>query len=230
MPKDYYVVLGVSKGVDLRKIKKAYRAVVKKYHPDTAPPMEDVKKLLEAKEAYEILSDEKRRKKYDEELAREGSLLRISKAPDLIQKRKSIFNEIDKYTSSIDEFLSGFVPGYFPDFFEKGRGKGKNLYLEVVLSMREATEGGLFPLKVPVIEPCPRCSKSGFWEDFFCPLCLGRGRVRFEKEFSLSIPPHVRHGTEVRLSMEDIGLKDVYLNVIVHIDPRTEQEQLWEIP
>jgi DnaJ-class molecular chaperone len=54
---------------------------------------------------------------------------------------------------------------------------------------------------------------------FFCPTCHGYGRVQTQREFSLSIPPHVRHGTEIRLSMEDIGLRDVYLNIIVLIDP-----------
>ena len=45
-----------------------------------------------------------------------------------------------------------------------------------------------------------------------------------EREFSLSIPPRVKHGTKIRLSMEDIGLRDVYLNVMVSIDPSLEEE------
>ena len=83
------------------------------------------------------------------------------------------------------------------------------------LSKAEAARGGLFPITVPVIVPCPRCRKSGFWEDFFCPACHGYRSIQIERESSLSIPPHVRHGTEIRVSTEDIGLRDVYLNIVV---------------
>jgi DnaJ-class molecular chaperone len=53
----------------------------------------------------------------------------------------------------------------------------------------------------------------------FCPTCNGYGRVRSEREFSLSMPPNVAHGTEIKLSLEDIGLRNVYLNVVIYIDP-----------
>jgi DnaJ-class molecular chaperone len=77
---------------------------------------------------------------------------------------------------------------------------------------------------VPVIELCTRCSSRGIWEAFFCPVCAGYGRIRTEREFSVSIPPNVKHGTEIRLSMEDIGLRDVYLNIVVYVDPDLEDE------
>jgi DnaJ-class molecular chaperone len=65
------------------------------------------------------------------------------------------------------------------------------------------------------------------WEGFFCPVCFGHGRVQSEREFSLSVPPNVKNGTEIRLSMEDIGLSNVYLNVRVLIDPLLEEEEEW---
>jgi DnaJ-class molecular chaperone len=73
-------------------------------------------------------------------------------------------------------------------------------------------------MTVPVVENCPRCGKTGFWGDFFCPVCRGEGRVRGEREFSLSIPPNTRHGTRVRLSLEDIGLKNVNLHILVTVE------------
>jgi hypothetical protein len=51
--------------------------------------------------------------------------------------------------------------------------------------------------------------------------------VRGERTFSVSIPPHVRHGTRVRLSLEDLGLRDAYVNIVVFIDPDMEQETWW---
>ena len=61
-------------------------------------------------------------------------------------------------------------------------------------------------------------------EGFFCPVCRGYGRVQREREFSLSIPPGVKDGTEITLSMEDIGLKDTSLNILVRIEPDLGEE------
>lgn len=221
MSKDYYVILGVSRGADQKKIQKAYRTSVKNFHPDATGTQESSEKFLEIREAYETLVDEVRREKYDEELARRGSALRITKVPEIAEKRTSFFDQMNDFFSSIDEFYSGFLPG----FFHREFGRGKALYLELILSPREAAGGGLFPITVPVVEGCPRCSKTGLWEEFFCPLCRGYGRVRSKKEFSLSVPPRVSHGTEITLSMEDIGLRGVELHITVLIDRSLEDEE-----
>lgn len=223
MPKDYYIVLGVSRGADLNKIKKAYRTVAKKYHPDVVQSENSKDRFLEIREAYETLSDETRRQAYDEELAKKGSELRIRRVPDIIARRTSAFEEIEHFFSATtDDFFEGFLPGFFDT--DRRRMRSKDLYFEAILSPSEAAEGGLFPVTVPTIEPCPKCSKSGAWGNFFCPVCSGYGRVQTEKAFSLSIPPKVKHGTKIRLSMEDIGLRDAYLNVLVSIDPVLEEE------
>jgi molecular chaperone DnaJ len=222
MPKDYYIVLGVGRGADLNKIKKAYRIIAKKYHPDASVSGESHEKFLELREAYETLADEEKRRKYDEELARQGREIKIARIPEEIRsRRRAAMQEMDRAYSFVDEFFSGFLPGVF----DRGKAAtGKDLYLEVILSPEEAARGGLFPVTVPVLEPCPRCRRTGLWEEFFCPMCSGRGVVRAEREFSLSIPPHVTHGTQISLSTEDIGLKRVNLHVLVLVDPTLEQE------
>ena len=223
MPKDYYIVLGVSRDANLRKIKEAYRTVIKKYHPDITQTEESTERFLEIREAYETLSNEERRRNYDEKLSREGSPLRVSRVRETIERRRHFFDEMEGLFSSFtDDFFEGFLPGFFDT--DKGRMRTKDLYFEAILSPNEAAEGGLFPVTVPVIEPCSRCSRTGFWRDFFCPVCSGYGRVRSEREFSLSMPPHVRHGTKIRLSLEDIGLQGVYLHVLVHIARDPDEE------
>jgi molecular chaperone DnaJ len=217
MAKDYYFVLGVSRGANLERIKKAYRRVAKRYHPDSADEPETAAKFLEAKEAYETLGDEVRRRQYDQELSRKESEIRIKRAPEIIERRTSILDKAETFYSDTDDFFSGFLPGFFD--VDKREVNTKDLYFEAILSPREAAEGGLVPLSVPVLEPCPRCRKSGYWEDFYCPFCSGYGRVRSKRKFSVSMPPHVKDGTEIRLSMEDIGLRNVYLNLFVRIDP-----------
>jgi molecular chaperone DnaJ len=223
MPKDYYIVLGVTRGANLNKIKKAYRTVVKKYHPDVVQSEETKKRFLEVREAYETLIDEGKRKEYDKTLARQESELKIKTVPDMIERRTSLFDQMEsRFFSATDDFFEGFLPGFFD--IDKARIRGKDLYFEAILSPGEAAKGGLFPVTVPVIEPCPRCSKTGFWEDFVCPTCSGTGRVHSERGFSISIPPNVANGTEIRLSLEDIGLPEVYVNITVLIDPHMEEE------
>ena len=217
MAKDFYVVLGVSRGADVNKIKKAYRRIAKEYHPDISHSQAGAEKLIEVQEAYETLTDESRRRAYDAELARQGSSVKITRAPDIIRNRTTIYDEMDHFSSFVDEFFEGFLPGFFTK--ERGRAPVKDLYYEVILTPEEARSGGLFPITVPVIEVCPRCLRSSDWGDFFCPMCSGRARVNAEREFSLSIPPNVRHGTEMSLSMEDIGLKNTLLHVVVMIEP-----------
>jgi molecular chaperone DnaJ len=223
MPKDYYIVLGVSRGADLNKIKRAYRTVVKKYHPDLSQTQETTQRFLEVKEAYETLGDVDRRKRYDEDLAREESELQVRTVHEVIRKRRSRFDEMERFSSRADDFFEGFLPGFF-DVDRRGI-REKDLYFEAVLTPREAAEGGLFPISVPVIEPCPRCRSAGIWEEFFCPVCRGYGGVQSERGFSLSIPPKVKHGTEIALSMEDIGLLDTYLHILVLIEPDLGNER-----
>ncbi|MBN2398571.1 MAG: DnaJ domain-containing protein [Deltaproteobacteria bacterium] len=213
---NHYLVLGVSREADREKIKKAYRRVAKQYHPDVTQNRESAKRFLEIKEAYETLSDETKRRQYDAELERERSPLRVINVPDIIQARTTRMERMENlFSSSVDEFLEGFLPGFF-DVSPRRIGE-KDLYLEAILSPDEAATGGLYPVTVPVWEPCPRCGRSGFLDRFFCPLCHGYGRVWTEREFSLNIPPRVRHGTEVRVSLEGIGLHNIYVTVVVYI-------------
>ena len=216
MPKDYYVVLGVGRGADLNKIKKAYRIIAKKCHPDLCSSQESVEKFHEVREAYETLGDEQKRKQYDKELAGDHSPLRITRVPENILGRKSPYDEMERGASFMDEFFSGLAPGLF------GGERNKDLYLEMVLSPLEAERGGLFSMTVPVLEPCPRCEKTGMWEDFFCPLCFGRGRINKERQFSLTVPPRIRDGTRISLSMEDMGLRNVDIHILVTVSPFAE--------
>lgn len=217
MAKDYYIVLGISRGADTKKIKEAYRTIVKQYHPDSSQKTETTEHFLRVKEAYDTLGDEEKRKRYDEELAGRDLELHVRKAAEVFRERRARFEGIEDVLTRTDDFFSGFLPGFFDQ--DKRRSGEKDLYFEAILTPREAAEGGLFPVTVPVLEVCPRCKTSGMWDNFFCPVCRGYGRVQKEREFSLSIPPGVRDGTEITLSMQDIGLKDTYLNLLVRIEP-----------
>jgi DnaJ-class molecular chaperone len=94
----------------------------------------------------------------------------------------------------------------------------------MVLSHLEAEQGGLFSITVPVLDVCMRCERSGLWEGFFCPLCFGTGRVNKERQFTLTVPPRIRDGTRITLSMEDIGLKTADIHILVTVSPFSEEQ------
>jgi molecular chaperone DnaJ len=219
MAKNYYVTLGISRGANLNQIKRAYRRIAKKVHPDTTQSI-DGQKFREAREAYETLADEDTRRQYDATLKSQPSPVRIASVTDEIRQRCSAIKKMKRFESFMDEIFEGFVPGFL--YKERYRPPKKDLYYEVMLSPSEAMNGGLFPIKVPVIENCPICHQTGFMESFFCPDCKGRGYRQAEREFFLSIPPRTVHGTEATVSLEDIGLPDASLFVRVHIDPYLE--------
>lgn len=219
MAKNYYVTLGISRGANINQIKKAYRKIAKKVHPDTTQSI-DSQRFREVREAYETLADKDTRRQYDADLKSQPSPVRISSVTDAMKQRSSAIEQMKRFESIMDEFFEGFVPGFFHK--ERYRPPPKDLYYEVILSPSEAMNGGLFPIKVPVFENCPGCHQTGFMESFFCPDCNGRGYRQAEREFSLSIPPRTSHGTEATVSLEGIGLPDVNLFVRVHIDPYLE--------
>jgi len=225
MPENYYVLLGISKGADQGKIKKAYRKAVKKHHPDVAPDKGSMKKFLAAKNAYETLSDEKSRQQYDRKLEHRPCRSSLSRPPEPLRNRSSRYREKNAFTAAVDDFSDNFLSGFFADFFQKERDKGKNLLLELILNPQEAAAGGLFPVTVPVITPCPKCQQAGIRKNFFCPCCNGNGQIRSERRFSINISPGIKHGTTVRLSLADLGLCQVILNIVVTISP--DKTVLW---
>lgn len=220
MPENFYIVLGLTRGADLNKIKKAYRSSVKKYHPDAPSQDADSEKFREIQEAYDTLGDEEKRRRYDRKLAREGTVKPAVPVTQGIRRRRSAVDEMESAFSVADAFFSGWIPG----FYDSRMARSKDLYLDMILSPGEAETGGLFPITVPVYETCPRCTGSVFWRDAFCPVCGGYGKIQSERSFSLSVPAHVPNGTEVTISMEDIGLKGADVHITVLIDPNYGEE------
>ncbi len=222
MAKDPYISLGVSKGADLKKIRTAYRKIVKEIHPDITHSAEGVQRFIEIREAYETLADEEKRKLYDQEEGKPVFVSRGARTTEFSNRRCGFFGTLQDLFTPADEFFEGFLPGFFD--LERGRIGGKDLYFEAVLSPWEAQKGGLFPVSVPVHERCSRCGGTGTVEGFFCPVCSGSGAVASERVFSLNIPPNVAHETEITLSMEDIGLHKVHLHVRVLVGHSFDRE------
>ena len=178
--RDYYEVLGVSKSADDAELKKAYRALAKKYHPDMNPgDAEAEKKFKEASEAYAILSDPEKRKQYDQfgHAAFEGGA------------GGGGFGGFD--FSSAD--FSDIFGDIFGDFFGGGRSrrssngpmKGANIRTSVRISFEEAVFGVEKEIELTLKDECTTCHGTGAkpgTNPETCPKCGGKGQVVFTSQ------------------------------------------------
>ena len=176
--RDYYEVLGVDKNADEATIKKAYRTLAKKYHPDMNPgDKEAEKKFKEASEAYAILSDPEKKQQYDQfgHAAFEGGAGGGYGGFD--------FNSAD---------FSDIFGDIFGDMFGGGRRrasngpmKGANIRTRVRITFEEAVFGVDKELELNLKDPCPTCHGTGAkpgTSKTTCPKCGGKGQVVFTQQ------------------------------------------------
>lgn len=176
--RDYYEVLGVDKNADEATIKKAYRTLAKKYHPDMNPgDKEAEKKFKEASEAYAILSDPEKKQQYDQfgHAAFEGGAGGDYGGFD--------FNSAD---------FSDIFGDIFGDMFGGGRRrasngpmKGANIRTSVRITFEEAVFGVDKELELNLKDPCPTCHATGAkpgTSKTTCPKCGGKGQVVFTQQ------------------------------------------------
>lgn len=210
---NYYLALGIDKDADLNKIKKAYRVYCKKYHPDTATSSQK-KNFLQIQEAYDTLSNMDKRKEYDRRLKYSGRQVPVHfMTEDFWERQRYQTGQVRKFSSLIDDFFSGFIPGFFEEEFSGN----KNLFVELILSPDEARRGGNFPIEIPVREICSACSGKGHENHFVCSLCCGSGYTSSKRSFDLHVPAGVYSGLETSISLEGIGLRDVILNIEIAV-------------
>ena len=179
MAKDYYDLLGVPRDADPEQIKKAYRVVAMKYHPDRndAPDAED--RFKEVTEAYEVLRDPQRREMYDR--YGEAGVRRGAGGGD------APFGGFGSFADAVEVFMREFGGGGFGDLFGgAGRGRpgprrGSTLKVSVSATLEEAATGVTRKLRVSVMDRCKRCTGSGSEPGttvVSCPTCNGAGEVR----------------------------------------------------
>ncbi len=182
--KDYYQVLGVPRDAAPEQIKKAYRQLALKHHPDRNPGSKEAEeRFKEAAEAYSVLADAEKRSVYDR-FGHDG--LRGEGYQGFSGFDSSVFEDFEDILGN----LFGFS---FGDLFggrERGRGsrrsRGRDLALEVEIGLEEAAAGVEKEIKLSRAETCPACKgskrKPGTTAAS-CPTCGGRGQVRYQQGF-----------------------------------------------
>lgn len=172
--RDYYEVLGVSKGASDDEIKKAYRQMAKKYHPDLNPGDKEAEaKFKEANEAYEVLSDKEKRQRYDQ----------FGHAGVDPNYGAGGSGGAGGFDFDIGDIFSSFFGGGFGGGRQQNPNapqRGGDINANVTLSFEEAAKGCSKVIEVSRIEVCPDCSGSGAEKGSSpqtCPQCNGRGQV-----------------------------------------------------
>ncbi len=230
--RDFYEVLGVSRDVDERELKKAYRKLAMKYHPDRNPGDTDAEaSFKEAAEAYEVLSNPEMRARYDR-FGHEG--LRGGGGG-------AGFHSVDDIFSQFGDIFGDFFGFGGRQQRRSGPQRGADLRYDMELEFEDAVFGTAREIEVPRHSTCETCSGSGakpgtepktcgtcngtgqmhHSQGFFtltstCPECRGQGKVIADpcndcsgkgvveevREVSVKIPAGVDHGTRLRLRGE----------------------------
>jgi molecular chaperone DnaJ len=177
--KDYYQILGVAEKAGADEIKKAYRRLAKKYHPDANPNNSSAaERFKEISEAHAVLSDPEKRKQYD--LMRKYGAFAGGR-PRAGGQPRSRAEEFD-FTRGFEGL--GGLGDLFSSIFGRGRRTEEAEPIEVTASipLSVAALGGKVPITVPVTEACPTCGGSGAAPGAkvtVCSECQGRGEVAF---------------------------------------------------
>jgi len=186
--RDYYEVLGVPRAANKDEIKNAYRKLALQYHPDRNKTAGSEEKFKEISEAYAVLSDDEKRKRYDtyghvgsEEVFRgsEANFDEIFKDMGFGGFR-DIFEQIFGNRTGFGRVNAG-DPFGFGFSFGGGRTKGQDLVYDVELSFEEVLRGRKDELELPKLEKCNSCGGSGAaagTKPRKCTVCDGQGQTR----------------------------------------------------
>ncbi len=175
--RDYYEVLGVSKNATEDEIKKAYRSLAKKYHPDVCKEPDAEAKFKEINEAYEVLSDSTKRQQYDQ-FGHEG--------PNMGSGAGGFggFDFSGSGFGGFEDIFSSFFGGSSRRSSSTGPTRGRNIKTSITLTFEEAAFGVEKEITLTKLETCKDCSGTGAMsgKDIeTCSRCHGTGRVVVEQ-------------------------------------------------
>ena len=206
---DYYETLGVARDADADAIKKAYRKLALKWHPDRhqgeglAQAEETFKHLSEA---YEVLSDPEKRAKYDHlgERWRQGQ--EFEPSPNERTMSREEFEAAFGGSGGFSDFFQGIFGGQFRSDFRGGpkrhpryHFRGADVRAELRLPISDAIAGQKRSFEIPARVSCPSCAGTGFLDQHVCPSCAGVGHVNKRQTIELEIPKALRDGLKLRL-------------------------------
>lgn len=217
--KDYYAILDVSEGADADTVKKSYRELARKYHPDLNPgDAKAEERFKDLSEAYAVLSDTKRRQEYDQ-------MRRLGVGGPGGAAGGVSFDVGDLFGGGGPEALFEQLFGGLGGRRGIRRRRGDDLQTRVTLPFRDAMLGGMKTLHLPSPEACKACGGSGRSGDGSCRDCGGQGWHAVQCEIGVRIPPGIQSGQTLRLAgkgapgREGGAPGDLHLQVQIAPDP-----------
>ncbi len=214
MAKDFYEVLGVARSATEKEIKAAYRKLARKYHPDVNPGDKAAEaRFKEINQAYEVLSDPEKRKKYDRwgdqwELADQFEAAGARPGANPFGRGGAPFGGP---RDNGEGDLFGDFGSIFETLFRRERGgprgagasrRGQDVETPVEISLEEAFHGTTRTLNLQTPEPCRTCGGSGEIAGAICHACEGMGTAIKLRRLEVRIPPGVKTGSRVRVAGE----------------------------
>jgi molecular chaperone DnaJ len=174
MARDYYEVLGVARSADQEEIKRAYRRLARKYHPDVNKEDGAEELFKEVNRAYEVLSEPDVRARYDRfGEAGVGGAAAGGGFQDM--------GDMGGFADIFESFFGGFGGAATGTGRRRGPKRGDDLRLDLKLSFKEAVFGGEKEIKIGHLETCNTCNGSGAkpgTRPVTCTTCSGNGQVR----------------------------------------------------
>ncbi|NMA42524.1 MAG: molecular chaperone DnaJ [Oligosphaeraceae bacterium] len=181
MSEDFYKTLGVARNASADEIKKAYRKLAMQYHPDRNPDNKEAEeKFKEINAAYEVLSDEKKRRQYDQM----GHKMYTQSGRGGGMSPEDIFASV--FGSDGGDFFSSFFGGGSSRRNRNAPSRGQDLLYEMEIAFEEAVFGAEKKVTIPRSETCARCNGSGAEPGSTrktCPHCGGQGEVAMQQGF-----------------------------------------------
>jgi len=202
--KDYYSVLGVSRNAGEREIKQAYRKLARQYHPDVnAGDKSAEAKFKQINEAYEVLSDKEKRRKYDQF----GDQWQYADQFAQAQRQQTPFWNFSQAGGQSFRFEEADLGSLFDDLFGGGirrrqvrPRRGKDIRYPLEVTLEEAYHGTKRTIALQTEQPCSGCKGTGLIQNLPCSVCRGLGVVSGVKRLEVKIPAGVKDGSRVRVA------------------------------
>jgi DnaJ-class molecular chaperone len=196
--KKYYEILGVPESASTEEIRKAFRRMAKKHHPDVNPgDKASEARFKEANEAHEVLSDRKKREEYD--ALRRGAFTGGPWGEDPFRGAGRTSGGFRTGTGGIDfsDILGNLFRGEEAGFSQPGR--GGDIRVEVSVDFLDMVRGGVREVRYRRPRTCPECGGTGRTGRRGCPACFGHGVTETEERVKIKIPAGARDGATIRV-------------------------------